>query len=46
MCSVAKGIIRGAARHYDQEILISEPRCMLAGATRCEITVRKVPGGA
>ena len=43
MCSVAKGIIRGAARHYDQEIQISEPRCMLAGATRCEITVRKVP---
>ena len=43
MCSVAKGIIRGAARHYDQEIQISEPRCMLAGATRCEITVRTVP---
>lgn len=43
MCSVAKGIIRGAARHYDQEILISEPRCMLAGATRCEITVRIAP---
>lgn len=43
MCSVAKGIIRGAARHYEQEIQISEPRCMLAGATRCEITIRKVP---
>ncbi len=46
MCSVAKGIVRGAARHYDQEIVISEPRCMLAGATRCEITVRKVLAGA
>jgi predicted hydrocarbon binding protein len=43
MCSVAKGIIRGAARHYGQEIQISEPRCMLAGSTRCEITVHKVP---
>ena len=46
MCSLAKGIIRGAARHYDQQIQISEPRCMLAGAKRCEITVRKVPTGA
>jgi predicted hydrocarbon binding protein len=46
MCSVAKGIIRGAARHYDQEIQISEPRCMLAGAARCEITVRRVPEDA
>jgi predicted hydrocarbon binding protein len=43
LCSVAKGIIRGAARHYEQNIRISEPRCMLAGAKRCEITVRKVP---
>lgn len=43
LCSVAKGIIRGAARHYEQTIRISEPRCMLAGAKRCEITVRTVP---
>ena len=42
MCSVAKGIIRGAARHYGQKIQITEPRCMLAGATRREITVRAV----
>jgi predicted hydrocarbon binding protein len=42
MCSVAKGIIRGASDHFDEPIEIRESRCMLAGAARCEITVRRL----
>lgn len=41
MCSVAKGIIRGASKHFGASIEIRESRCMLAGAARCEITVRR-----
>jgi predicted hydrocarbon binding protein len=41
MCSVAKGIVRGASKHFGEPIEILESRCMLAGAARCEITVRR-----
>jgi hypothetical protein len=41
MCSVAKGIVRGAARHFGERVELIESRCMLAGAPRCEITVRR-----
>jgi predicted hydrocarbon binding protein len=41
LCSVAKGIIRGASTHFGEPIEIRESRCMLAGAARCEITVRR-----
>lgn len=46
MCSVAKGIVRGAAEHFGESIEILEPHCMLTGAARCEITVRRVSPGA
>lgn len=39
LCSVAKGIIRGAATHYQVESAISEERCMLRGDPECVITV-------
>jgi predicted hydrocarbon binding protein len=41
LCSVAKGIVRGAARHFGEPIEIVESRCMLAGAARCEIAIRR-----
>ena len=41
LCSVAKGIVRGAATHFGEQIELIESRCMLAGAARCEITVRR-----
>jgi len=41
MCSVAKGIVRGAANHFGERVELIESRCMLAGAPRCEITVRR-----
>jgi hypothetical protein len=39
LCSLAKGIVRGAAAHYRVEITISEERCMLRGDPECVITV-------
>jgi predicted hydrocarbon binding protein len=42
MCSVAKGIIRGASAHFGEPIEMLEPRCMLDGAGWCEITVRRL----
>lgn len=41
MCSLAKGIIRGAGDHYGEPVEILESGCMLKGADRCEIVVRK-----
>ena len=41
MCSLAKGIIQGAADHYGETIEILESGCMLKGADRCEIVVRR-----
>ena len=39
LCSVAKGIIRGAAAHYHVSITITEDRCMHRGDPECLITV-------
>ena len=39
LCSLAKGIVRGAAAHYRVEITITEERCMLRGDPECVITV-------
>jgi hypothetical protein len=39
LCSLAKGIVRGAAAHYRVEITISEERCMLRGDPQCLIRV-------
>ncbi|GAC1505332.1 MAG: hypothetical protein NVS1B3_03420 [Candidatus Dormibacteraceae bacterium] len=39
LCSVAKGIIRGAATHYEVRATISEGHCMLRGDSECVITV-------
>jgi predicted hydrocarbon binding protein len=41
MCSLAKGIVSGLAKHYKEKIAISETKCMLKGGAHCEITLRK-----
>ena len=41
MCGLAKGIIRGIARHYGEKLKISEFSCMHAGASSCLILVRQ-----
>jgi predicted hydrocarbon binding protein len=40
MCSLAKGIIAGVARHYGETITITEPHCMHRGDASCELIVR------
>lgn len=42
MCAVAKGIARGVGKHFKENILISEPKCMNKGAAHCEIHFRTV----
>jgi predicted hydrocarbon binding protein len=39
MCALAKGIITGVARHYEQKVSITQPACMLEGASSCELIV-------
>lgn len=41
MCGLAKGIIRGIARHYGEKVTISEYSCMHSGAASCLILVRQ-----
>ncbi|MGQ0544832.1 MAG: heme NO-binding domain-containing protein [Betaproteobacteria bacterium] len=41
LCSLAIGIIRGLALHYDETIAITQPACMLQGAPACELVVRR-----
>ena len=40
MCAIAKGIGRGVGNHFQEKLLITEPRCMHNGATSCEIHFR------
>ncbi len=39
LCGLGIGVIRGMARHMGQSVSVQERRCMLEGATRCEIEV-------
>jgi predicted hydrocarbon binding protein len=39
MCSLAKGIIAGVAKHYGETVTITEPSCMLKGAASCELII-------
>jgi len=41
MCAVAKGIARGLADHFKEEVTIEETSCMHAGAPECRIVVRR-----
>jgi predicted Ser/Thr protein kinase len=43
MCSLAKGIIRGLARHYDETITVTEEACMLRGDPYCALEVVRAP---
>ena len=50
LCPVAKGIIKGLAAHFEEEITITESACMHAGADACRMEVQVGPvvvvGGA
>jgi hypothetical protein len=40
LCPVAKGIIKGLAAHFQEEISITETACMHSGADACRMEVR------
>lgn len=42
LCSLAKGIAMGIARHYGEPVEIRDLTCMHTGAATCEILVRRV----
>lgn len=41
MCGIAKGIVRGLARHFGERVTIEELACMHSGAPECRISVRR-----
>lgn len=42
MCGVAKGIIRGVARHYGEKVAVTELTCLLKGGSECRISVKRL----
>ncbi|MBI2317175.1 MAG: heme NO-binding domain-containing protein [Betaproteobacteria bacterium] len=40
MCALAKGIVSGLAKHYEERVAITEPTCMLRGDPACELIVK------
>jgi tRNA A-37 threonylcarbamoyl transferase component Bud32 len=41
LCSVAKGIVKGVARHYGETVHITEDACMLRGDPFCALQVTR-----
>lgn len=42
MCSVAKGIAKGVAKHYGERLDIKETSCMLKGASSCTLVFKLI----
>ncbi len=42
MCAVARGIAKGFAKYYNEQIDITETSCMLSGSPNCTISVKLV----
>jgi hypothetical protein len=40
MCAVARGIVRGVAKHFGESVTIVESACMHRGAPSCEISIK------
>lgn len=43
LCALARGLIRGVAHSYAEEVSIAEPSCMLSGSPVCKLIVRATP---
>jgi predicted hydrocarbon binding protein len=43
LCAVARGIMRGVARHFDEPIALDERTCMHRGDAECEIVISLQP---
>jgi tRNA A-37 threonylcarbamoyl transferase component Bud32 len=42
LCGVAKGVVKGVARHYGETVRITEDACMLRGDPFCALQVTRV----
>ena len=42
LCHIAKGIVRGVARHYQEEVSINDQACMEAGDPFCAIQIKLI----
>ena len=40
LCSLAKGLIKGFAEHFGEQILVAEGLCMNKGAEHCELSAK------
>ena len=43
LCGVAKGIVKGVARHYGETVRITDDACMLRGDPFCALQVTRLP---
>jgi hypothetical protein len=43
LCAVAKGIVKGVGRYYDENIAITDEACMLRGDPFCALQVTRMP---
>ena len=41
LCAVARGIVRGVAKHFEEHVTIHDDRCMLKGDRACALRVRR-----
>lgn len=40
LCAIARGIVRGVAAHYREQVAVSEAQCQLRGDKQCVINVK------
>ena len=43
LCPLARGLMRGIAAHYHEEIEVDEPSCMHRGDPFCSFVIRRLP---
>jgi len=43
LCALARGIVKGVASHYAEQVSIREPSCMLKGDPACRLVVKCRP---
>lgn len=40
LCAIARGIVKGVAAHYREQVTVAEPQCQLRGDNLCTIKVK------
>lgn len=42
MCALVKGVAKGFAKHFDEQIEVREDQCMLRGSASCRIWIKRL----